>query len=228
MSSIRVTLPFLAVKPRVRKRDGALTARASLFLRTISLFAYDRYLRVDIESQLIWFLTRRWWLLTTVDAVHFPQAKYVIYKYTCIPTSYGFVPEVDVTDSVGWFDVALAIEHRTDPLKLFRFFGESSEMTGAVGAIFGDDPYDFEGDQEIASRDFVTHLTRLIGIPLRTELEKQVSDIVGSRMVSCPHCGRPVSPVVTRCVYCARSIARASATPREVLRRRGTARSDRS
>lgn len=155
------------------------------------------------------------------------QAKYVIYSYTRVPTSFGFVPDIDVTDSVGWFEVSLAIEHRTDPLKLFRFFGEGSEMTGMVGAIFGDTFYDFEGDQEVASRDFVTHLSRLIGIPLRTQLEQKVSDIVGSRVAACPHCGRPVSPSVTRCVYCAKPIPRASATPRDVLRRRGTARPDR-
>jgi hypothetical protein len=175
-------------------------------MRALSLFSYDRHLIVDPSTQVLWLLTRRHWIRSTFDVVPFRKVIHVIYKFARLPTWIGIVPRAEFTDSVNWFEVSLSVDGRADPLKLFRFAGEGSETTGLLGAILGDTLVDMEGDQEVASRDFVGKLTKIIGVPLRSELEQVVTEALASHAVTCRSCGRRISPSATRCIYCAKTV----------------------
>jgi hypothetical protein len=184
-----LTVPWLAIKPTVRFHQGVLAARTPFILRLASLFGYERKLLVDTVRRNVWLRIRRYWLFREEQQVPFAAIEFIHYEYSRVSTDVSRAWHgPSLADSFNWFTVALAVKGRTDPLLLFRFAGEGAVMTGASGVLVGDSIIDIEGDQESASKDFVGHLRRCLGVPVRSNLHQKVVVAMRGTVQPCSKC----------------------------------------
>ena len=207
MSVLTLSLPELAISPRVWREGPALHARTRTFYRLLTAFGYDRHLIVDPTSRRVTLTIRRYWAFGSRETLCFDDVTALEYRYASLPTAFGVTLRgLQWTDSVNWYVVSLALRTSREPIVLFRFAGEGAEWTGWSGGLLGDELLDVQGTQEIESREFVDRLRRLLNVPMRSRMERMVSKAFVGRVMPCPHCERSISVTAPRCTYCGKAL----------------------
>lgn len=201
MSSGRVGFPTPALRPQFRRVGRVLEARSSRVTRALSLFAFDRTLRVDGDTRVLTIIDRRWWFMRRTRRVPFERIAYVEYRYGSMGSAWGLtVRGIRRLDAVDVFSVSLALDRGGENLSLFTFVGSGAASTAEDTVLFGGGgPVDWHGDQEDASRRFVEELIALLGVPLGRPASSGVAGTEGRR---CEGCGRRLVERSLRCLYC--------------------------
>ena len=208
MSLVQIKTRLAAINPRVWTDGARLMARTALVLRLCCLFAYDRRVCVDTAARRITIERVLLWLLPWRTEIPFDRVEYITYRFGRLVT--GWDLWVGTTDQVETFRVGLALQDPRGAVTLLRFRGLGSVMTGWSGVLLGDDSVvDCRGTQEESAWDFLTHLRRLLGVPLGRPIEP-VAD-VRSVYHACAACGRYSPPNKSRCQYCGGELAPAPA-----------------
>lgn len=201
MSSGRVVFPTPALRPQFRRVGRVLEARSSRATRALSLFAFDRTLRVDGDTRVLTIVERRWWFMRRMRRVPFERIAYVEYRYGSMGSAWGLtVRGIRRLDTVDVFSVSLALDRGRESLSLFTFIGSGAASSAEDTVLFGGGgPVDWHGDQEDASRRFVEELTALLGVPLGSPASSASAATAGRR---CDGCGRRLVEPPRRCLYC--------------------------
>jgi hypothetical protein len=174
----------------------------------LALFSYKRHLRVDSNHRVVQLNVRRYWFFSSEETLSFGRIRSIAYSYSALTTEFGLsLRGFAFSDNLNRLPVGLIVEGRTEPLELFTFSGEGSDVTALAGAIldedlFDNDLLDIQGDQETSSHDFVVLLRNLLGVPIRTGMHQRVVDAVRPSQHPCPKCERQISRTAIRCVYC--------------------------
>lgn len=203
-----VSLPWLTIKPRWRVRDHSFEARTPGFLRALSLFAYDRHLRIDTNRRAVFLKVRRFWLSTTRTVIPFTRIRSIVYGYAGMSPGTGQISLAqDVTDRMDKFHVGLLLANDPKPVTLFTFRADAGWLAGLAAEWLDDKlpglaPDEITGDEEDASRQFVGLLRRHLGVPARPLMQLQVQEALQSQLHDCPNCQRPIMRSATKCVYC--------------------------
>lgn len=189
---------WLSVEPRVWVEGDTLRGRASLLLRLLSLFSYDRCLTVDRVARTVTVDSRWLWFSQQTHTVRFEEIARIEYKFASIGTSWSF--GVGRTNQLESFSVNLVLQGEPEPLRLFSFRGDGAVSTGLVGVLLGDSIFDGQGTQESSSRRFVDILSQFTGATLG-QPSRRLTDSTG-RAWACTTCGRPGPARRAKCLYC--------------------------
>ena len=136
-------------------------ARTAMVPQLLSLFSYRKLMCADRADRTLTIWTRFLWFIRRKKIIPFDLIKRIDYAYTSLPTKWSLF--FGTTDEMDWFKVSLEL-HGDKQVSLFSFFGEGSVETGLGGVIFGGDQvFDFAGDQEGVSGDFVDLLKAYTG-----------------------------------------------------------------
>lgn len=189
---------WLSVEPRVWEEGDALYGRASLLLRVLSLFSYDRRLTVDRRARTVTLESRWLWFFQETRTIGFEQIEQIEYKFASVPTSWSF--GVGRTDQLESFSVNLVLEGEPKALRLFSFRGEGAVSTGLAGVLLGDSVFDGQGTQESSSRRFVDRLSAFTGASLGRPV-RRLTDTTGWTW-ACTTCSRPGPTRRVKCLYC--------------------------
>jgi len=201
---------LLSLGPHFVATDTWLMARTHRFWTALSLFSYERVLRVDATSRLIALRERRGWR-TRWTQLSIDEVDHIAYGYHSITTDLSTTSRngrlgIDTADQVDNYSIELVLKVG-DPVPLFSFIGEGATMSGVLGVLMGDSLIDFEGKQDEESRVFVRQLMRVTGLGLGPSLPQELADRRGTR---CPRCNQLNVPR-TSCLYCGAELA--AATP---------------
>ena len=205
MSLIQRRSALLSVAPEVVAGSGWLRASTHGFWVALSLFSYRRELHVDANRELITLRERRMWFLTREQRVSFAEVDHIAYGFGDWATSSLTTVEsgrltLRGGDSVERFHVALVLK-TGERWPLFAFVGDGERMTGVVGVLTGDSVFDFTGEQEAESYNFVKQLQQLTGLSLGPPLPGNI-DYRGQKCSSCGHANVPRA----RCLYCGAAV----------------------
>lgn len=165
MSVATYTSSFLAFTPRVWTEGKRLCSRSCLAIQFLTLFSFARRVEVDRARRTVTIWKRTFWFVTSSRTVPFDRIHHIDYHYGSQTTSWSLW--VGKQDEVEWFTVSLILDNR-EKVKLWTFFGEGSVHTGMTGVLLGDDDWlDGRGDQEEASRRYLSALKRFTGLDLQ-------------------------------------------------------------
>jgi hypothetical protein len=193
-----VSLAFFTLRPSWRAREISFEARTPLVLRMLSLFAYERRLRIDINRRIVLLQTRQYWLSSATRVIPFERIKSIVYGYSYIP--------MEDDDTLDVFRVGLLLDGEPNPLTLFEFRGDAGiaadfalEMTDDLDLNI---PIDFHTDEESMSEAFVQLLRRYLGKPVRSAMHTRVVEVMRKDLHPCPKCSRQILRSAEKCVYC--------------------------
>lgn len=208
MSVFRVTASFLSVKPQVYGSDDAVYCETSLFAHMASLFAYHRVVVADRKRGTVSIETRSWWVRRHRFEVPFDCVSHIEFEYHALPASLPSMGKTDAlerfTVSLERFTVSLALKGGGEPVRLATLRGGGARITGMISVLAGDRMVDLSGDQEDASRTYVTALKQVLGVPVGAPLPSATRGGVRYRCQACsrtfpltrpdcPQCGGPVT-----------------------------------
>jgi hypothetical protein len=204
-----VSLPWLTIKPTWRVRDHSFEARTPAPLRALTLFAYDRHLRVDTNRRAVFLRVRRYWISTTRTVIPFTRIKSIAYGYSGMSPGAGQISLAqDLKDRLDRFHVGLLLADDPNPVTLFTFRADAGWLAKVAVEWFEEDvgglsPDEITGEEEDASRQFVGLLRKHLGVPARSLMHLKVQEALQSQSHDCPNCQRSIMRSATRCVYCA-------------------------
>ena len=207
MSLFRARTSLLSIAPKVESHGRALVVQTAFLLRLLSLFSYDRVVRIDMARERITIDTRRFWLWSSRREVPFSRISYIDYAFKSWGTSWvGFWRwGIERSDQVESFRVGVALKDPEELVPIASFRGEGSAMTGGMGVLLGDSIVDAEGDQEESSLSFVDVLESMLKVRVGAPL--LASERRGSIFV-CGECGRAAAPNRNTCLYCGGAVSR--------------------
>jgi hypothetical protein len=206
VSNYELTLPWLSSKPVWRVRENSFSARTPWLWRCLTLFGWDRTLRIDSNRRALFLKTRRAWLDTRTVVIPFSRIKSIVYEYsgsawTELPSE---TPGPDMTDRLDRFHVGLLLHDEPRPVHLYTFHASAARAAGIVLDWVMDDLEEVEiiGNEEETSREFVRWLRKFLGVPVRSSMHAQVTDALKDQLAPCPQCSRKIMRTAERCVYC--------------------------
>lgn len=160
MSLIVPTFGIFSIKPKFWEREGVLHSRSSLFVQLIFLFSYKKTVTVDPLAKEVTIRHRFLWVFRIVKRVSFHEITRIDYSFASWGTSWNRLGER--RDQQENFNISLIL--RGDKyVSLWDFMGEGSVADGIRGMLLGDSLVDFSGNQEDASRRYVTLVKKYTG-----------------------------------------------------------------
>jgi hypothetical protein len=193
-----ISLAFLTLRPTWRAREISFEARTPLVLRALSLFGYDRRLRIDSNRRIVLLQTRRYWFQRHTRIIPFERIKSIVYGYSPLPFADDGALDV--------FRIGLSLTDEPDPVSLFEFRADAG-LAANIALDVGEElsielPIEFETDEELASETFIQLLKRYLGKPVRSAIHSRVLEAIRKELYPCPHCGRKIMRVAVKCIYC--------------------------
>jgi hypothetical protein len=203
-----LSLSWLTLKPSWRVRDHSFEARAHWLSRALTLFAYDRHLRIDTNRRAVFLRVRRFWFSRTGTVIPFARIKCIAYGYAGMSTgARQTAPAKEAMDFMDKFRVGLLLADDPDPITLFSFRADAGWLARLAAEwlddkVAGLSPDDITGDEEEASREFVGLLRKHLGVPARSLMQSRVQEALQSQLYDCPNCQRQIMRSAPKCVYC--------------------------
>jgi hypothetical protein len=195
VTSWKLSLPWLTIKPAWRVRDHSFDARTQWLPRLLSLFAYDRHLHIDTNRRIVVLKERRFWFATSKVVIPFTRIKSIAYGYSAMGLEEWERPDV--------FRVGLLLNDVSSPITLFTFRADAAWLAHiAANEWLEDDTIGIAGDEEDASREFVVLLRKLLGVPVRPAMLARVQAALLVDLHPCPICERKIMRTAIGCVYC--------------------------
>ena len=152
-----------SVCPRVKKRQGQLTADTAWRVRILTVGTLYRKVVVDPQKKVLTISRRYFWLFGRRRRIKFEAIEAVTYTYEDLSLDANLSW---AHDSVDFFSVGLRLDN-LEELRLFYFFGAGTFTNeGPLPDWMYWEEYlsDVSGSQESESRRFVDLLGKMIGV----------------------------------------------------------------
>ncbi len=161
MSLYTYTSSIFSLSPKCWVENGILYARTNLFVQSLLLFGAYRKVIVHRRRRAVVIKGRILWIIPYKKIVKFDDIDRISYTFFSIPTSWSIF--IGKMDEIETYRVSLVIFPNIE-IKLFKFAGEGSILTGWKGVMVGDDSiFDEKGTQEIDSRNYMKLLQQFTG-----------------------------------------------------------------
>jgi hypothetical protein len=185
---------FLAVSPRLDEKDSVLHIYNANVIRLLTLFLHLRHVQIDFKKRIVQIDERWFWLYTQTRQIPFDFISHLDYDFADLATSFGFCMEAN--DTVEKFTITL-VSKSDEKYELCAFRGEGAVTNGLGGVLLGGDSVeDFMGTQEGDSRQFVTRLSKRLGVPIGREYDfSEITQL-------CKSCGQQAPKSMSHCLYC--------------------------
>lgn len=206
MSNYELTLPWLSSKPVWRVRENSFTAHTPMLWRCLTLFGWNRTLRIDSNRCAVFLRTRRAWFDTDAIVIPFTRIKSIVYEYSgSIWTEFSSdTLGPDMSDRLDRFHVGLLLNDESPPIHLYTFHAPAARAASiALDWLLDElDEVEISGSEEETSREFVWWLRKFLRVPVRSLMHAKVNDALKDQLQPCPNCSRKIMRIAERCVYC--------------------------
>jgi hypothetical protein len=200
MSILGYSSSILTLRPTLIKRRNQLVIKNGFIARLFTIFLFLRKVEICYDDKIIIYSVTLFFLFNKTKLIDFTELSHIDYTYNSIGTSWGFkAPGFGRHDQVESFTISIVTKEK-EKYVVCSFRGEGAVSTGWMGIIFGDDIIDFSGTQESDSRQFVSYLSKRLGIPIGKQYDFSKIE------TNCQSCGRRISKFSSKCMYCGSKI----------------------
>lgn len=162
----------------IRNEGNQLVITTSLLTRAFTLFSYKRHIVIDPDQETISIMVQILYFFVSRVELKFSDLWYLEYEYEAVETK----------DNTADIYIASVVTHNKRKYKLFKMEGEKSSHLGlGVSIVKGSDD---------EPRELVVKISRMLGIPIGEPLPENL------KMDTCVSCGRTISAVSIKCLYC--------------------------
>lgn len=146
--------------PNLDVTDDRIRGCVPLWLRTVTLFSFDRCVEVNRGLRRVTVQTQHLWLWRRSRTVSFDQVTRIVYRATLMP---GFTQQFFDGEWAVFF-IGLALQGTHDELQLFSVWESQPQAPDALDALRGVRKGIRVGDEEGAR--IVTLLREYLGVPI--------------------------------------------------------------
>ena len=170
---------------KIEYQGNKLLINSNFLMDLLTLFSYRREIVVDPDLKTVSAMTKYLYFIESRREIKFSDLWYIDYEYQ----------EVQTKHSSSDYYTASLVTRNERKIKLFTMKGQDSSHLGR-GINIVDGSYD-------ESRWMVVEFSTVIGIPIGKPLPE------GLEMVPCEKCGRKLSAVSVKCLFCGATRTRA-------------------
>lgn len=196
MSIMRYGSGILTLRPSIKNHGERLVIKNGWLSRCVTLFLFLRKVEFLFNERFVIHSVTRFFFFHRTRIIGFEELSHIDYAFHSIGGSWWLTALGSGRhDQFESFAISLVTKKKEKHI-VCAFRGDGAAVQGWIGAVAGVDVVDLSGTQESDSRQLASFLSRRTGLPIGEPFG------VAKLMAECRSCGRPVSELSLKCIYC--------------------------